>query len=85
MPVWCAQSAVCRRAAARCGLVRTPNGMYSAGTTRCPAGCCGTRACWRARVRTPGSAGAVAPEFMYRLDRACHSWQPDCQSCRPFA
>ncbi|CAM5322741.1 hypothetical protein SHIRM173S_07425 [Streptomyces hirsutus] len=26
-----------------------------------------------------------APSFMYRLERMCHSWPPDCQSCSPFA
>ena len=28
---------------------------------------------------------AAAAEFMYRLDRVCHSWPPACQSCSPFA
>lgn len=32
----------------------------------------------------PPEPAAAPPPFMYRLERMCHSWPPDCQSWRPL-
>ncbi|RRR97327.1 hypothetical protein EIW28_18115 [Glycomyces terrestris] len=36
-------------------------------------------------VRTLCGMPLTAVEFMYRLERMCHSWPPACQSWRPLA